>query len=156
MSISDELMWKYWLLLTDRSEEDIDNDRCRVDEGVLHPMDVKKALAATIVGEFHSAEQASSAKREFERVFSSRHLPQEIPEVSITPQGGRMLVSKVLVEGGLAASNSEARRLIQQGGVKIDGEAVRDIKAEVETVATEPVLLQVGKRRFARVRFTSE
>jgi tyrosyl-tRNA synthetase len=156
MSISDDLMWKYWLLLTDRGAEDIENDRQRVADGTLHPMDAKKALAATIVTEFHSADAACAAQREFERVFSSGHLPQEIPELSIGPTGETMLLSKVLVEGELVASNSEARRLIQQGAVKVDGDAVCDVKAEVATTGTDSILLQVGKRRFAKVSFSSE
>jgi len=156
MSISDDLMWKYWLLLTDRSAEEIDDEKSRVADGSIHPMDVKKALAATIVTEFHSADAAEAAQCEFERVFSSGHLPQEIPELGISATGEKMLLSKVLVEGKLAASNSEARRLIQQGGVKVDGNAVRDIKAEISTTGNEPILIQVGKRRFAKVNFSSE
>ena len=156
MSISDDLMWKYWLLLTDRSAEEIDDEKSRVADGSIHPMDVKKALAATIVTEFHSADAAEAAQCEFERVFSSGHLPQEIPELGISATGEKMLLSKVLVEGKLAASNSEARRLIQQGGVKVDGNAVRDIKAEISTTGNEPILIQVGKRRFAKVSFSSE
>ena len=156
MSISDDLMWKYWLLLTDRGAEDIDNEKVRVADGSIHPMDVKKALATTIVTEFHSADAAEAAQGEFERVFSSGHLPQEIPELSISPTGEKMLLSKVLVEGELASSNSEGRRLIQQGGVKVDGDAVRDVKAEISTTGTDSILLQVGKRRFAKVTFTHE
>lgn len=156
MSISDDLMWKYWLLLTDRSAEDIDKERGRVNDGALHPMDVKKSLATTIITEFHSADAAVAARQEFERVFSSGHLPQEIPELSISSTGGKMLLSKVLLEVELAASNSEARRLLQQGAVKVDGEAVKDIKAEIATTGDEPLLVQVGKRRFAKVSFSSE
>jgi len=156
MSISDELMWKYWLLLTDRGADEIEAERKRVKAGAKHPMEAKKELAAAIVTEFHSAEDAAVARREFERVFSSGQLPQEIPDIAVTASGGRMLLSKVLVEGGLAASNSDARRLIQQGGVRVDGVGVRDVKADVATTATEPMLVQVGKRRFARLSFTKE
>jgi len=125
-----------------------------VTDGAKHPMESKKELAAAIVTEFHSAEAATEARQEFERVFSAGHLPQDIPEVDVTAPGECMLLSKVLVEGGLAASNSEARRLIQQGAVKVEGEASRDIKAELDTTSSESVLLQVGKRRFAKVSFT--
>ncbi len=156
MSISDDLMWKYWLLLTDRGADEIEAERKRVKAGAKHPMEAKKELAAAIVTEFHSAEDAAVARREFERVFSSGQLPQEIPDIAVTASGGRMLLSKVLVEGGLAASNSDARRLIQQGGVRVDGVGVRDVKADVATTATEPMLVQVGKRRFARLSFTKE
>ncbi len=154
MSISDDLMWKYWLLLTDRSEEEIEAERQRVANGEIHPMDVKKELASTIVTEFHSAEEAEGARREFERVFSSGQLPQDIPERFVESTGETMLLSKVLVEAGLASSNSEARRLIQQGGVKVDGEVVEDIKATTATTGIDPILIQVGKRRFAKVTFT--
>jgi tyrosyl-tRNA synthetase len=154
MSISDDLMWKYWLLLTDRSQDEIDAERRQVEDGTAHPMDVKKALATTIVAEFHSAEAAKHARSEFERVFSSGNLPQDIPEVSISPSGETMLLSKLLVAGGMAASNSEARRLIEQGGVKIGGETQRNVKTEVDTTRGEPLLIQVGKRRFARVSFS--
>ncbi|MEJ2580145.1 MAG: tyrosine--tRNA ligase [Acidobacteriota bacterium] len=154
MSISDDLMWRYWLLLTDRSAEEIEAERQRVVNGEIHPMDVKKELATTIVTEFHSAEEADGARREFERVFSSGQFPQEIPERSVASTGETMLLSKILVEAGLASSNSEARRLMQQGGVKVDGEAVGDIKAVIATTGIDPFLIQVGKRRFAKVTFT--
>ena len=156
MSISDDLMWKYWLLLTDRSAEDIDTEKLRVADGSIHPMDVKKALASTIVTEFHSADAAGAAQQEFERVFSTGHLPQEIPELSISPTGEKMLLSKVLLEVELAASNSEARRLLQQGAVKVDGDAMREVKAEISTAGIEPILIQVGKRRFVKVSFKNQ
>ncbi len=154
MSVSDDLMWKYSLLLTDRSAEEIDAEREKVGDGRLHPMDAKKALASTIVTEFHSAEAAAEAQREFERVFSSGHLPQEIPEVALQVSDEKMLLSKVLVASELASSNSEARRLIQQGGVRVDGEALHDVKTEIDTTRKDPVLIQVGKRRFAKVKFS--
>ncbi len=156
MSISDDLMWKYWVLLTDRSEREIEDERRRVADGARHPMEVKKELARAIVSEFHSPHDASAARQEFERVFSDRRLPQEIPEVRVPVTAPRVPLAKVLVDAGLATSNSEARRLLTQGGVKIGGEAVRDIRAEVSTGGDEPLLLQVGKRRFVRVRFSRD
>jgi tyrosyl-tRNA synthetase len=156
MSISDDLMWKYWLLLTDRGEAEIASERQQVDAGSKHPMEVKKELATSVITEFHSSDEAASARQEFERVFSGGHLPQEIPEVVVAAASDALLLSKLLVESGLATSNSEARRLIQQGGVRVEGEAIRDIKAEMTTTSTQPVLLQVGKRRFAKVTFSRE
>ena len=153
MSVSDELMWRYWLLLTDRAEAEIAALREQVESGRRHPMDVKKELARTIVAEFHSAEDGQAAETEFERVFSTRSTPSDVPDVELAVDGASVLLSKVLVQSGLVASNSEARRLMQQGGVKMDGEAVRDPKAELETDRSEPLLIQVGKRRFARIRF---
>ena len=156
MSISDDLMWKYWLLLTDRTAAEIDADRVRVADGDLHPMEVKKDLATTMVAEFHSAEDAAAARAEFERVFSRGKLPQDIPELDVAASDDEILLSAVLVDTGLASSNSEARRLIQQGGVKVDGQPASDTRATLDTAGEEPVLLQVGKRRFARVSFTRE
>jgi len=156
MSVSDELMWKYWLLLTDRTQDEIEADRRRVGEGALHPMEVKKDLAATMVAEFHSTDEAAAARAEFERVFSRGKLPQDIPELSLGVADDTVLLSRVLVDGGLASSNSEARRLIQQGGVKVEGKTASDVKARVSTEGAQPLLLQVGKRRFAKVRFNRE
>jgi tyrosyl-tRNA synthetase len=152
MSISDELMWKYWLLLTDRSAAEIDGDRARVAAGQHHPMEAKKELAGAIVSEFHSPDDAVAAREEFERVFSARKPPQAIPDIVLEVDSKEVLLSKALVLAGLASSNAEARRLMVQGGVKIDGEAVRDPKATLETGATEPTLVQVGKRNYARLR----
>lgn len=156
MSISDDLMWKYWLLVTDRTPEDIDTMKTEVADQRRHPMDVKKSLARTLVTEFHDAAAADAAQAEFERVFSRGKLPTDIPEVSVHSDSDVMLVSKVIVEAGLASTNSEARRLIQQGAVRIDGEPVQDFKATVSVGTTEPFLVQVGKRRIARVTLMTE
>jgi len=151
MSVSDDLMWKYWLLLTDLSAEDIEVMKTDVGEGRRHPMEVKKALARLIVEEFHDAEAAGSAEAEFGRVFSGRKLPADIPQVEIASETPTMLLSKVLVQAGLAGSNSEARRLMSQGGVKVDGESTRDPKSTLSSSSEEPLLIQVGKRRIAKV-----
>jgi tyrosyl-tRNA synthetase len=155
MSISDELMWKYWLLLSDRPKDEIDAHRDRVAGGEIHPMDAKKELARTIVGEFHSVEAAAAAQLEFERVFSARNLPQDIPDVELEAAGETIPLPKALVQAGLAPSNSEARRLIMQGGVKIEGEQVRDIHTALETGHSTAILVQVGKRKYARLSFRS-
>ena len=155
MSISDELMWKYWLLLTDRTKEEIDAERQLVDAGGRHPMEVKKEFAALIVSEFHSPDAALSARQEFEQVFSKGNLPQEIPEFALEAVGDKILLAKAIVGVGFASSNSEARRLIQQGGVKVNSETVTDIKTALDTGESE-VLLQVGKRRFARLSFIGQ
>jgi tyrosyl-tRNA synthetase len=150
MSLSDELMWKYWLLLTDRTQEEIDGLRKQVAEGDRHPMDVKKELARILVDEFHAEGDGAGAQEEFERVFSSRNLPTDIPEVEVAAGAPEILVSKVLVQAGLASSNGEARRLMGQGGVKVHGEPVTDSRATLAAGDSE-VLIQVGKRRIARV-----
>jgi tyrosyl-tRNA synthetase len=151
MSITDELMWKYWLLLSDLSAVEIDDRRARVGSGELHPMDVKKELARTVVTDFHSADQANSAQTEFEHVFSARQLPESIAEITLEVDGDEILLSKSLVRAGLAPSNSEARRLLTQGGVRVEGEVVRDVNAMLDTGRSTSTLIQVGKRRFARL-----
>ncbi len=151
MSVSDDLMWKYWLLLTDRTAEAIEAMKSDVSEGRRHPMEVKKELARSLVEEFHDEDAAVAAEAEFGRVFSGRKLPTDIPEVEITSEMPTVLLSKVLVQAGLAASNSEARRLMSQGGVKVDGEAAGDPKMTVSAGAETPLLIQVGKRRIAKV-----
>ena len=153
MSISDELMWRYWLLLTDRTSEEIEAMKAAVIEGAQHPMDVKKRLAQTLVSEFHSAEEAAAAREEFERVFSKRHLPAQIPEIVLTSDGPEAPLAVVLRKAGLADSSSQARRLIQQGAVRVDSAVIRDVKAAVGTDPGAIHLLQAGKRRFARVTF---
>ena len=152
MSVSDDMMWRYWLLLTDRDAADVDALRAEVGEGRRHPMEVKKELARTLVSEFHSQEAAAGAQSEFERVFSSRQLPEDIPELEVAVDGADLLVSKMLVQAGLASSNAEARRLLEQGGVRLGGETCRDVRAVVGVTGAEPLLVQVGRRRFARVR----
>ncbi len=151
MSISDDLMWKYWLLLSDRTQAEIEADRARVADGKLHPMDAKKQLASAIVAEFHSADDAVAAQYEFERVFSDRNLPQDIPDIELAVDDETILLAKALVLAELAPSNSEARRLITQGGVKVEGEPVRDIKATLDAGSPGPILVQVGKRKHARL-----
>jgi tyrosyl-tRNA synthetase len=133
MSISDELMWSYWLLLTDRGEDEIAALKAATARGDRHPMEVKKELARAIVGEFHGAAAAAEAEQEFSRVFSSRDLPTEVPELCVEATGETMLLSKLLVSAGLVSSNSEARRLMEQGAVKVDGEVLRDPKCELPT-----------------------
>jgi len=151
MSISDDLMWRYWLLLSDRSEAEVEAERAGVETGKRHPMEVKKELARTIVADFHSPRAAADAQTEFERVFSAKNLPQDIPEIAIDAEGETIPLAKAVVQAGLASSNSEARRLIQQGGVKVEGETAGDINSVLD-IGGEPTLIQVGKRKFVRVR----
>jgi tyrosyl-tRNA synthetase len=154
MSISDELMWSYWLLLTDRGGDEIAALKAATARGDRHPMEIKKELARAIVGEFHGAAAATEAEQEFGRVFSSRDLPTEVPELCVEATGETMLLSKLLVSAGLVSSNSEARRLMEQGAVRVDGEVLRDPKCELPTAREAPLLIQVGKRRFAKIRFS--
>ncbi len=154
MSISDELMWRYWVLVTDRGVDEIEALQDAVREGRRHPMEVKKELARAVVADFHSPVAAAGAQEEFERVFSRRNRPSEVPTVELAVGGGSVLLSKALVGAGLAASNSEARRLLEQGAVKLDGEPATDPKAALDAHPEREVLIQVGKRRFVKLVLT--
>ncbi len=155
MSISDAMMWRYWLLLSDRGQAEIDRLRADVEDGRRHPMEVKKELARTLVAELHSPAAGEAAQAEFERVFSARQLPDEIPELELEVEGPELPVAKLLVQANVASSNAEARRLLEQGGVRLDGEVCRDGRAVVGTRRAQALLVQVGKRRHVRVRFRS-
>lgn len=151
MRISDELMWRYFRLVTRIPEEEIDRLEREVKEGKFHPMEAKKFLAETIVKTFHGEEAARRAREHFERVFSRRELPPEIPEPKIRISENPVWLPKLLKIAGLVSSTSEGRRLIKGGGVRINGEKVTDEKAEVDVLKGE-LILQVGKRRFAKIK----
>lgn len=153
MSISDELMWRYYELLTDLTVTQIVNLRaeCNCDE--RNPREMKVELAKRIITDFHSAADAQQAEEEFNRMFREKQLPDDIEEVSL-PYSTIKLVS-LLTETNLAPSKAEARRLIEQGGVRVDGEKVSAHDAEVILSSDNPYLIQVGKRKFLKVRGTS-
>ena len=144
MSISDELMWRYYDLLSFRGNDEIAKLKREVGEG-RNPRDVKVLLALEIVARFHSQRDADAALAEFEARFQRGQLPDDMPEVTV-PAGS---VAQVLKAAGLTASTSEAQRLIGGGGVRIDGERVAD--GAVMLAAGQSLVMQVGKRKFARV-----
>ena len=148
MSVSDELMWRYFDLLSFRSNADLDALRAAV-EGGRNPRDVKVELATEIVARFHGQPAAAAATQEFERRYRDRQLPSDIPTTELVSAGTALPIPHVLKESSLAASTSEARRMIKQGAVKIDGARVDDI--ETQLAAGDCVVIQVGKRRIARV-----
>jgi len=151
MSISDEVMWTYYELLTDVPSEELARWRAEADAGHLNPRDVKAQLARRLVAEFHSEAAARRAEEEFTRVFRERGLPSEIPVFHLSaPVGERVELARVLVQSGLAPSMREARRLIEQGGVHVDGERLADPRAHI--VVKPEFIVQVGKRRFLRIR----
>ena len=153
MSISDVLMWKYWTLLTDRTPAEIEGIKRAVADGSRHPMDVKFELARTVTADFHDTAAAAAAEAHFRNLHQRREVPDEVPEVALPPEAEPLSLAKLLVRAGLAESNSDARRLMQGGGVKVDGEVVRDPQATVAATAGGALLVQAGKRRFARVIF---
>ncbi len=149
MSISDELMWSYYDLVTDFPSPAIVRLREDVRTGALHPMDAKMQLAHVIVRDFHGEEAATKAKEQFQRVFRDRSAPSEVPEKKL-PAGTRPLHA-LLTESGLASSRSEAERLIKQGAVELDGQVEKDVKRAVALSPAAPVSLRVGKRKFLRL-----
>jgi tyrosyl-tRNA synthetase len=155
MSVSDEVMWRYYLLLTDESGEGIDRMKAQVSGGAVHPKAAKMGLARRIVADFHSTAEAAHASEAFEARFGRRELaPDALPEVVIATPDGSISLPKLLVEAGLATSSSEASRKIQQGAVKLNREKIVDIRARIERTAGS-VTLEVG-RRAVRINLRSE
>jgi tyrosyl-tRNA synthetase len=149
MSISDDLMWQYYELLTDFSSPVVVRLKEEVQMGVLHPMDAKMQLSHAIVAGFHGEDAARKASDEFKLVFRDRQAPTEIPEMRIR-WGARPLFN-LLTETGLASSRSEAERLIKQGAVELDGQVVNDVKRVVTLNPGDLLPLRVGKKKFLRV-----
>ena len=148
MSISDELMWKYYVLCTDLPPAEI--EALKKSE---HPMAAKRRLARMIVADFHGEGAAEAAEAEFNRVFSERQLPADVEEVTLEAAPDPQFVTKVIVAAGLAPTNKEAQRLVAQGGVLVDEVKIDDTRATLDASAGRTYLLKVGKRRFARVTF---
>jgi tyrosyl-tRNA synthetase len=150
MSVSDEMMWPYFDLLTDHTPEEIAWLLAQVKSGAAHPMDVKMSLAQEIIAGFHGAEAAAKAAAEFQRIFRDREAPEEAPVRKLACGEAKRLTA-LLVELDLAASRSEADRLVKQGGVELAGERVSDVKAEVDLAKPREFLLRAGKKKFLRV-----
>ncbi|HXU31513.1 MAG TPA: S4 domain-containing protein, partial [Thermoanaerobaculia bacterium] len=141
-------MWDWYLLLTDLGLPEIEQKRRDVLGGTLHPKAAKQELARRITAEFHGDAAAEEAEAEFAKVHGGGGVPDEVEERELA---GAWVLGKLLAAAGLALSNADARRLIQQGAVAIDGERAGDPNLELPARA-EPYLFKVGKRRFARVR----
>jgi tyrosyl-tRNA synthetase len=148
MSISDDLMWKYYLLCTDLTPGEI--VKIRAQE---RPMDAKRNLARLIITDFHGTAAAETADQEFRRIFSDRLAPSEIEQKKLPASPERQFLTRIIVAAGLAATNKEAQRLVAQGGVLVDDVKVDDIKQTIDSSGGRSYLLKVGKRRFARVVF---
>ena len=151
MSISDSLMWRYFELLSlEKSMDDIQAMKKRAESGSENPKNFKTGLAVEIVTRFHGKAAAAEATEDFERRFRQGDLPEDIPEREVPSAGaGAVLVANLLKDAGLTKSTSEARRMIRQGAVRIDGVRVEDPETTVGTGSR--CVFQVGKRRFARI-----
>lgn len=150
MSLNDELMFRYYELLSHITIEELSALKDGVKNGAVHPKDAKVRLAKEMVDRFHGSEAANHAAEEFSKVFKSGGLPEDIEEKKVNCEGDKLLLAVVIARAGLSCSNSEARRLIQQGGVSVDGNKVLDINADISS--GKEYLIQVGKRRFAKVK----
>jgi len=146
MSISDDLMWRYWELCTDLSVPEIASLR----ESERNPRDVKAELAKRIVSDFYSEAEARKAEDEFNAMFRNKQAPDVVEEKTLT--AGVWKLPKLLVESGMVSSMAEARRMIEQGGVYVGGERRTQTDFEVDLSGERSFLVQVGKRRFVRVR----
>jgi tyrosyl-tRNA synthetase len=153
MSISDELMWSYYTLCTSLTEAEIEELESRVAAGELHPKAAKQQLASIIVADYHGEEAAAAASKEFDTIFAGGGLPDDMPVLELE-SGEAVWIVKVIRDLDFAASNGEARRLLAQGAVSLDGERVTSAEFEVPADRVERVL-KVGKRRFARVTVSS-
>ena len=144
MSIPDALMDNYFTLLTDLAREKIDE---LIDANRTHPRQAKAALGRMIVEQYHGAAAAEAAAAEFDRVFAQHDVPTDMPEIAVS--GGSINIVELIMTGGFAKSTSEARRLVKQNAVSLDGDKIADLDATVEPKAG--AVLKVGKRRFGRI-----
>ncbi len=147
MSISDVLMWRYYDLLSQKPQKEIE----RMKEE-WHPMDAKKALALELVSWFHGDESAVQAQREFEVRFSERQFPEDAKEITLIRTNGTTILDLVLLTSQRVKSRGEAKRLIEQGGVIVDGQKIADPKALLPS--KELLKVKIGKREFVKVRFS--
>jgi tyrosyl-tRNA synthetase len=148
MSISDELMWRYFEMLSFRSLSDVATLKDKVADG-MNPRDAKFELAIEIVSRFHDAKSAENAKAEFVARFQQGAVPSDMPELTLQADSGQLGIAHLLKGAGLVSSTSEAFRMIKQGAVKIDGVRVDDRALNIDAGSTG--IYQVGRRRFARV-----
>ena len=150
MSITDELMVRYYELLSDLSLDDLGKLQKGLRDGTIHPMEAKKTLGRELVARYHGSLAADTAVENFVRRFRDNQVPEEMADITLDSDAGTMLLCKALAEAGLVKSNSEGRRTILQGGVKVDSEKVADENCEL--CKGKEYVIQVGKRRFARIR----
>ncbi len=153
MSVSDAMMWRYYELLTDLTVTGVAALKAEVEAGARHPRDVKSELAKQLVADFHSQSAAQQAESEFTRRFREHQTPTDIETRAIHLSEPTIKLLDLLVQTDLAASKAEARRLLAQGGIRLNGEKVGDPQAQLNTTEMREVLLQVGKLKFLKIVF---
>lgn len=150
LSIPDNLIHDYFLLTTNLPARELDEIKRQLDQRLVNPRDIKRRLARELVTLYHSPTAAQAAEEEFDRVFVKKDLPDEIPEISLAVSDGKISIIRLLTETHLASSNSDARRLIEQGGVSVDGTKISEQNKDIPL--DKEIVVKVGKRKFARVR----
>ncbi|MDP7556022.1 MAG: tyrosine--tRNA ligase, partial [Nitrospinota bacterium] len=150
MSISDELMIRYYELLSDISMSEIKKMRKKLKADTVNPKKCKVKLAKEIVARFYSTDEANNAEKEFENIFKKKELPHEMPQFNVKWNNEKMWVCHLIKEIGFSKSSSEAVRLIRQGAVSINGEKITDSDLQMEKKDT--FILKIGKKRFARIK----
>jgi tyrosyl-tRNA synthetase len=154
MSIPDELMITYWTLLTGAGHREVEDVGHRLGTGAYHPAEAKRDLAERLVGLYHGPEMALTARAHFDRVFRDQERPEDIPEVALPPEAvvdGRVWLPRLLACLGLVSSNAEGRRLLEQGGIRLDGTVAGSEAADLDPETLRGVVIQAGKRRFVRL-----
>jgi len=152
MSISDNLMVRYYELLSDMPLSELEKLKSGLANNTVHPMEAKKALGRELVGRFHGQTTAKEAEENFVKRFRDNEIPDEMPQISHTLSNGTLLLARAMTEAGLTKSNGEGRRSIDQGGVKLNGEKVSNANLELNEAGE--YIVQIGRRRFARIMVT--
>ncbi len=153
LSIPDTLIYEYFLLLTNLPTDELKAVRRELDDSSTNPRDVKRRLARELVALYHTGEAAKAAEAEFDRIFVKKDVPDDMPEVEVRVANGSIGIIDLLTETGMASSKSEARRMIEQGGVSIDRERVSDQNAIISL--EDSIIVKVGKRKFVKVHRSS-
>ena len=150
MKLSDELMFRYYELLTPKTTQEIKQMKNQMEQGSVHPKVIKMELAHFFVSQFYSEKKANQAQEEFERIFSNKGLPDHIPEVILKPQ--IIWICQMLKDINIVSSTSEARRLIQSQAVSLDGEKVSDFQLKLDLKSHKVIIVKVGKKKFSKVK----
>jgi tyrosyl-tRNA synthetase len=155
MSVSDVLMLRYYELVSSVSLAEMEKVKGDIKSGALHPMEAKKRLAAELVDRFCGPNAGVKVREDFEKVFSKKDVPDEIPVAEVSWVGETMKLAKIMTASGTASSNSEARRLIKAGAVEVNRQKVTDVDYELpagaSTLLSPPFTIRVGKKRFIQV-----